>query len=380
MEIYEPEEDSRLLAAAVRKHAFGRVLDVGTGSGIQAEEALKKRGVSSVTASDVDRGCAAGLSSRIRFVRSDLFGSVPKQKFDTIIFNPPYLPQDRGMEDRRIYGGKKGFETIERFLGSAAGYLSGRGIVLLLFSSLTGKDDVDRIVEENCLEKEQVACRSLPFFEKLYVYRIARTELLRRLERRGVSGVRKFAEGNRGVIYAARMGRRKVAVKAVSARSPAKESVANEIRWLRVLNGRGIGPEVLASGKDYFVYRFVEGQYIGEWIESGSRREIVSLLKKVLEQCRAMDLLGVNKEEMLRPRRHVIVRSGEPVMLDFERCRRTARPKNVTQFCQYLLSTSGALRKKGILLDGRELIGIAKKYKKSLSRELFDEIVRCLEK
>ena len=322
MEIYEPEEDSRLLAAAVRKHAFGRVLDVGTGSGVQAGEALKKRGVASVAASDVNGDCAAGLGSRVRFFRSDLFASIPKQKFDTIIFNPPYLPQDGRIRDERIYGGKKGFETIERFLGSVTGYLSGRGIVLLLFSSLTGKEAVDRIVAENCLEKEQVASASLPFFEKLYVYRIARSELLRRLERRGVSRVKKFAEGNRGVIYEALMGRRKMAVKAVSERSPAKASIANEIRWLRVLNRRGIGPEVAASGKDYFVYRFVEGRYIGEWIESGSRKEIVSLLKKILEQCRTMDLLGVNKEEMLRPRKHVIVRKGKPVMLDFERCRK----------------------------------------------------------
>ena len=55
--IYEPAEDSHLLAEAVKKFAHGRVLDMGTGSGIQAITAAKSRKVKiRVAAEKSERG------------------------------------------------------------------------------------------------------------------------------------------------------------------------------------------------------------------------------------------------------------------------------------------------------------------------------------
>ncbi len=45
MQLYEPREDSELLAKHVNEHAKGICLDVGTGSGIQAVEAAKNKNV-----------------------------------------------------------------------------------------------------------------------------------------------------------------------------------------------------------------------------------------------------------------------------------------------------------------------------------------------
>lgn len=45
MNQYEPREDSKLLERYVRKYAKGSVLDIGTGSGIQAISAAKSRKV-----------------------------------------------------------------------------------------------------------------------------------------------------------------------------------------------------------------------------------------------------------------------------------------------------------------------------------------------
>ena len=50
--IYERSEDSELLAKYVEEYAKGKVLDIGTGSGIQAEAAL--RFTKNVLAVDVD--------------------------------------------------------------------------------------------------------------------------------------------------------------------------------------------------------------------------------------------------------------------------------------------------------------------------------------
>jgi len=50
----------------------------------------------------------------------------------------------------------------------------------------------------------------------------------------------------------------------------------------------------------------------------------------------------VNKFEMHHPTKHILIKAGKPsrktvVMIDFERCRWTEKPKNVTQFVQFLL-------------------------------------------
>jgi len=65
------------------------------------------------------------------------------------------------------------------------------------------------------------------------------------------------------------------------------------------------------------------------------------VLKNVFEQCYKMDKLGLNKEEMHHPVKHIVVqKNGKPVLLDFERCKSRKRQHNVTQFCQFVISVA----------------------------------------
>ena len=50
--VYEPREDSYMLAKAVEEYAFGKVLDLGTGSGIQGITAALSK--CEVTFADID--------------------------------------------------------------------------------------------------------------------------------------------------------------------------------------------------------------------------------------------------------------------------------------------------------------------------------------
>lgn len=168
--MYEPREDSYLLLEQVKRFAKGKVLDMGTGSGIQALAAKK---ADSVLAVDINKNtiehCRKTIKNKkIRFLYSDLFSNI-KTKFDTIIFNPPYLPEDIKVKDLTLDGGKKGYEVMERFFSQARKHLNKNGKVLIVFSSLTKKKKVDKIIKKNGFKFKLLKKKKL-FFEELYVY------------------------------------------------------------------------------------------------------------------------------------------------------------------------------------------------------------------
>ncbi len=167
--IYEPSEDSFLIQKYVKKYAKGKVLDIGTGSGILAETALKK--TKDVLAIDINEECVEHTRKKgINCIKSDLFENV-KGKFDLIIFNPPYLPMDKNEpRDSQLSttGGKKGYEIIERFLKKTKGHLEEKGKILLVCSSLTG--NVELLFKKYRYNFKKLETKKLPFFEELYVY------------------------------------------------------------------------------------------------------------------------------------------------------------------------------------------------------------------
>ena len=153
--------------------------------------------------------------------------------------------------------------------------------------------------------------------------------------------------------------------------------ILNEVKWLKELNKYNIGPKLISSGKNYFKYKFVNGIFITKYIEESNKTKIKKVLINVLKQCRVLDKLNVNKLEMHNPYKHIII-GKKVVMIDFERCYETLKPKNVSQFCQFLISKNikKVLDKKKIKIDKRTLIKLIKKYKKSYNEKDFKNILR----
>lgn len=380
---YQPAEDSQMLAAAVERYAFGNVLDMGTGSGIQAMTAAKKKEVNRVVAVDINEdalksavAAAAKEGVKINFQKSSLFSNV-KGIFDTITFNPPYLPQDKGIVDGAIYGGRHGYELLEKFIDGCCDYLTDNGIILIVFSSRTNKQKVDGAIERNCLEFEKLQEKHL-FFETLYVYLAKKSQLLLELQRKRIKNAKLFEKGNRGAIYKAGYNGKTVAVKAKLGQSKAVATIENEANWLRKLNEEGIGPKLLRDENEWLAYEFVDGEFILDYLAKCSAKEAVNAVRQMLQQARKLDELGVNKEEMLRPQKHAIIDSkGKLTMLDFERCRKVTKPKNITQLCQFLAGgyVSSTMKQKRILIDREKLLAAAREYKNSQSDENFKRIL-----
>ena len=90
----------------------------------------------------------------------------------------------------------------------------------------------------------------------------------------------------------------------------------------------------------------------------------------------------MDKEEMHHPYKHIIIdrKTKKPVLLDFERCHKTQEPKNVTQFCSYIISDFmvNLLKDRGIKVNKNGMIKAAKRYRKGVSKKNLDRILTLI--
>lgn len=179
MSIYKPTEDSFLMSEIlkeqvpnlIKKNPTLKFLEIGAGSGINLEVA-KKLGVKNknIFSSDINLK-SVNHCNLLGFncIQSDLFEKI-KGKFDLIIFNPPYLPEDsREPIDSKLAttGGKKGNEIILRFLQQAKNHLEKNGKIFLITSSLA--EDID--FEKLGYNAKEIGCERL-FMERLCIWEL----------------------------------------------------------------------------------------------------------------------------------------------------------------------------------------------------------------
>ena len=179
MPIYKPAEDSHLMSKILKEKLPSileikpdlKFLEIGAGSGIHLETALsqgiKKQNIFS---SDLDPASVEHCDILgFNCIHSDLFENI-QGKFNLIIFNPPYLPEDaREPADSQLAttGGKKGNEIILRFLNQAKDYLEKDGIIFLITSSLA--EDIN--FKDLGYNAKEIGCENL-FYEKLCIWEL----------------------------------------------------------------------------------------------------------------------------------------------------------------------------------------------------------------
>lgn len=386
--VYEPREDSFLLQRNIQSYltAKSKVLDVGTGSGIQAEEAVKYS--SDVTGVDINpaaiRVCKmAHKNKSINFFESDLFTSPKLQgkKFDFITFNAPYLPDDPNLKDKALFGGKHGYELTVKFIKQLNSYLEPEGACLLLISSFTKPEKVYGALDKLTFQHKVIDQQRI-FFEDLLVVEIKKSALLKEFDKLGIQNVQYLANGKRGYIHTGDFKGHKVSIKSTNPKSEALNRIEFESKWLQKLNEIGIGPKLITVGSGFFMYHYLSGYHMDEFLEIATTDQIKTNLRKLLKQLYELDKLGINKEEMHRPIKNVLISlSNGPVLIDFERANYTEDPKNITQFCQFLASSNAteAFQKKNITISKEKTIELAKSYKQDRSEENFSNILALLD-
>ena len=185
-EVYQPAEDSHLLATAAVETLDGdeRVLEVGTGSGYVAVAAAEETGADVVAADLNPHACrqarerAADEGVDVDVVRADLVAPFREDAFDAVLFNPPYLPANEEAErddwmEVALSGGESGRAVVDPFLDTVGRVVAPDGVVLLLVSTLTGYDEVVARADDRGFAAETAVEESYPF-ETLSVLALTR--------------------------------------------------------------------------------------------------------------------------------------------------------------------------------------------------------------
>jgi release factor glutamine methyltransferase len=176
-EVYDPAEDTVLLAENLEVDRNDTVLELGVGSGYVSLRAAQK--AKFVVGIDINvhavrlAKCNAKLNNigNIDFVLGDLFGPIGKS-FSLILINPPYLPDTGNIERRPIdlswNGGIDGRSVIDRFLEDVDRYLQPTGRLLMVQSSASGYDKTMERFAALGFKVRKVAEKRF-FFEKICV-------------------------------------------------------------------------------------------------------------------------------------------------------------------------------------------------------------------
>ena len=192
-----------------------------------------------------------------------------------------------------------------------------------------------------------------------------------------------LGKGYVGVVVLGKIGRKKVAVKIRRNDSPRK-NLKKEARLLQITNRYGVGPKLIDFSKNFLVMEYLEGEKIGKWISDLKTKlrssQIKTVIKKVLEDCYKLDMIGLDHGELSRMPKHVIV--GKKItIIDFESSSMERRVSNVTSATQAFFIGSGiskTVKRVYKIPEKKKIITVLRGYKQDQSRESFESLLNIL--
>jgi release factor glutamine methyltransferase len=169
------------LAAQLEAQLGGRnaaVLDMGTGSGVCAVIAARHaRRVVAVDINPTAVRCTRinvlmnRVEDRVEVLEGDLFAPVAGQRFDVVLFNPPFLQGVPRDDADRAW---RSTDVAERFAGHLREHLTASGCALVLLSSFGGAAEFVRQFQRQDFELTVAAERQF-VNEKLALFKVVPT-------------------------------------------------------------------------------------------------------------------------------------------------------------------------------------------------------------
>ena len=168
---------SAFMAKHIRVSTDDTVLDMGTGSGIQAITAGQT--ASRVVAVDINPEAVRyarknvihnGMENVVSIIEGDLFSALgPEDIFSIILFTPPYLEGNpKTVFDNALYDRNK--ELLDRFFREARNYIRAGGCIQMVYSSIAGAEEAVSIAARHGWHCSVVA-RENTYTEEFLIYR-----------------------------------------------------------------------------------------------------------------------------------------------------------------------------------------------------------------
>ncbi|MCQ2079663.1 MAG: methyltransferase [archaeon] len=176
-EVYPPSEDSQLFIESLDVAKGEKVLEIGCGSGIVSIHCALNG--ATVSCGDVNpravtltRRNAEQNGADLEVRETDVYSAFD-ERYNTILFNLPYLPAEEdeyeGELVRSWAGGSDGMGPLPELLEHAPEHLLPGGRVVVVVSSLMDQDRLAEVLGDRPVE----VLGELPlFFEKLQILQI----------------------------------------------------------------------------------------------------------------------------------------------------------------------------------------------------------------
>jgi len=191
-----------------------------------------------------------------------------------------------------------------------------------------------------------------------------------------------LGKGHVGIVLRGLMDGVEVAVK-VRRTDADRVTMVREAGMIGIANRVDVGPVLHGFTDNVLVMELISGMYLRDWVQEKDVRgdEVKRALLELLVKARRLDEIGLDHGELTGVRRHFIMASGVPRIIDFESASTNRQVQNVTTTVQSFFLRPGfskLLNGKMIIPDRSRVIEVSKAYKRDPSDTCFqDLLVAC---
>ena len=164
-----------------------------------------------------------------------------------------------------------------------------------------------------------------------------------------------------------------------------RPDMEEEVRITLLANRIGAGPDVFGHTRDMILMKLLEAKEISEWLKDirgrGSRDEVRAMVHSLLNQCRKLDIMGIDHGQLSNLRKHAVIAEGKPWLIDFESAGTSRKPRNVTTAAQYLFvggAIAPAMRRAVGLRETESLKELLGRYKRDPSDYSYAKLLEHL--
>jgi putative serine/threonine protein kinase len=156
----------------------------------------------------------------------------------------------------------------------------------------------------------------------------------------------------------------------------------NEVLMHSLANAADIGPILIDFSENFILMEFINGRNIVAWSAGDGilNEDIYNVLVSTLEQCYALDRIKLDHGQLSHLKCHLIISlQKKPTIIDFESASVGRKPSNVTAAANTFLTGRSLYPSLNYIVrknQTEEIIRSLSEYKKTMTRESFDKIIK----